>query len=480
MTEAIAPNVSPSVRSGRRFRHGDWAWVGVAVAGAVGIAVVDPRTALTIVTVLAVFALALERLDVGLGVLVATVPIQDAWPATVSSHPLTWTRAALFAVASAWLVRLLLGRERIVVNRLGWWFAAYCLALVLSMVEARSLGDWAQETYRWLVALLVYAIALSVFRRRTDATAMWIGLVTGIWLSAIVAVDQVITGAGPASFAYRGLLRAYGLFGEPNPFAAYLELATLPLIAISAVIVAHRPFFRWTLFATAMLFAGAIGAVILALTQSRGGGLGFAAGLAVIAWYAWPNGGRRLVVAAAAIAVLLVWLPPARPVRELFGIDALLHSGPVLVTTANFATQERLAHWGAALRMWEHSPLLGIGAGNFNERYREYTPVWRFRIPRGHAHSAYLQAAAQAGAVGFVCYAGLMLSALRQCRRAVLATAGSSAAGPAIGAFAVTVAVAVHGIFDYVHVLSLGIVLSVLWGIANEEKLGASERRGMR
>src|SRR5437764_13263936 len=99
MTEAIASNVSPSVRYRRRFDRGDWAWVGVAVAGAVVIAVVDPRTALTIVTVLAVFALAIERLAVGLGVLVATVPIQDAWPAMVAGHPLTWTPAVLCGVA---------------------------------------------------------------------------------------------------------------------------------------------------------------------------------------------------------------------------------------------------------------------------------------------------------------------------------------------------------------------------------------------
>jgi hypothetical protein len=34
-----------------------------------------------------------------------------------------------------------------------------------------------------------------------------------------------------------------------------------------------------------------------------------------------------------------------------------------------------------------------------------------------------------------------------------------------VGSLAVTVAVMVHGIFDYLHVLSLGLQLSVVWAM---------------
>jgi O-antigen ligase len=212
-----------------------------------------------------------------------------------------------------------------------------------------------------------------------------------------------------------------------------------------------------------------VGTVILGLTQSRGGGLGFAAGFAVVVWHVWPYWGRRIVLIGLVVALISIWTPTAAQLRSLFGVDALLHTGPVQVTTSNFATQERLAHWGAALRMWEHSPWFGIGAGNFPERYREYTPVWRFRISRGHAHSAYLQAAAQAGTVGLACYVSLLAAVWRQNRRTIEFVSDVAARSAALGGLAVTVAFAVHGIFDYVHVLSLGLGLSVLWGMAHDD-----------
>jgi hypothetical protein len=38
-----------------------------------------------------------------------------------------------------------------------------------------------------------------------------------------------------------------------------------------------------------------------------------------------------------------------------------------------------------------------------------------------------------------------------------------------IGAIGVTVAVMVHGMFDYLHVLSLGLQLSAVWALANAD-----------
>jgi O-antigen ligase len=223
-----------------------------------------------------------------------------------------------------------------------------------------------------------------------------------------------------------------------------------------------------------MLMVAGIGTVVLGLTQSRGGGLGVLSGFAAIVWFVWPHWGRRLVVAGVLMAALAMVTPVAAPVRALFGIDALLRSEPVQVTTANFAAQERLAHWGAALGMWLHEPIVGIGAGNFPERYREYTPNWRFRISRGHAHSAYLQAAAQAGTVGLVCFVGLLCAFFRQSWRAAKRSRDQLGRGAAIGSLSVTAAIAVHGLFDYVHVLSLSLLLSVIWGMVHDESARAA------
>ena len=143
------------------------------------------------------------------------------------------------------------------------------------------------------------------------------------------------------------------------------------------------------------------------LTQSRGGLLGFLAGGVTLFWLLWPRT-RIAIVAAAFAGLTLLVTPLAAPARSVLGIDSFVARQSVQVTTSNFAAQERLAHWGGAWNMWLDSPWLGIGAGNFAERYREFTPTWRFRISRGHAHSAYLQAGAQAGVIGLVAYLTLL------------------------------------------------------------------------
>jgi O-antigen ligase len=393
------------------------------------------------------------------------VPIQESWPARLGETSLTWTKVALAAFFAAWIVRLLLGRDRVRLTPLFWAMGAYCIALVASVAHARDIGSWAEETYRWGVATLVYLAAVGTIRTGWERRWLMLALATGIVGSISVGIYQVITSSGPESFAQRGFLRAYGLFGEPNPFAGYLEMATLPLLAVGlSALSGNGRAFRWV--GSLSLLAAGAGVLGIALTQSRGGSLGLAAGLALILWFLWPRWGRILVTGGLLAALVLILSPAGVGLRAAFGIDSLFNSGPTQITPANFAAQERLAHWGAALRMWLSEPWLGIGAGNYPVRFREFTPNWRFRISRGHAHSAYLQAAAQAGLVGLVCYLALLIVAWRRCLRAYDRLMARDSRAFCIGAMAVTAAIMVHGVFEYLHVLSLGIVLSAVWALS--------------
>lgn len=448
----------------------DLAWIAVAILTGAVIAGCPPRTAITLVVAAAVVVTTMLKPAVGLAVLVATVPVQDAWPAALGDVTFTWTRLVLASFLLGWGLTLAAGRNRVRIAPIAWAMAAYCLALVASVAHARDLAAWAEETYRWGVALVVFVAATSVVKARSDAWLVAGALGAGITGSLVVAVYQVWTGTGPESFAQRGLLRAYGAFGEPNPFAGYLELATLPLLAIGLAMLGRNEPGRGRWVAYVTLAAAGAGIVALALTQSRGGALGFAAGIAIVAWHSFPRAGRVLIMAGLAVSLIALSLPQARPVRAAFGIDVLVRSGPVQVTSDNFAAQERMAHWGAAVRMWESEPWLGVGAGNFPDRYREFTPTWRFRIARGHAHNGYLQAAAQAGTVGLICYLALLATAWRWCRRRLTEAVHPERRGICVGALAVTGALAVHGMFEYLHVLSLGIVLSAVWALTERER----------
>lgn len=466
MTPVVALS---AVRRPNRFEEISWAVVAVTIAIAIGL--LEPRTGLTLIVAATISVATLFMPAIGIAILVATVPIQNAWPAQIGMTSLTWTKLALCSFLVAWFVRLALGRERLRMTTIAWAMSAFCLALIVSVIHARDTAGWVGEVYRWVVAAAVYVAAASSLRRTRDRWLVLIALATGILGSLMVAIYQVITNAGPESFDQRGILRAYGLFGEPNPFAGFLEMATLPLLAVGFSMVRRRRRDTTWWSGVFALAGGAAGVLALVLTQSRGGALGFAAGLVVIAWFLWPQWGRVIVTGGACVALLVVWAPPAAGIRSVLGMDALLGDGPRQVTPGNFATEERLAHWGAAWRMWEYEPWLGIGAGNFSERFREFTPEWRFRISRGHAHSAYLQAAAQAGVVGLGWYLALLGTAWGRFRRSLARAATAESNGFRVAALAVTAAVAVHGVFEYVHVLSLGIALSAIWALPEGECL---------
>ena len=436
-------------------------WMLAAIALAAALGLTDSRTGLTVAIGAATFAATLVRPSVGLAGLVASVPLQNAWPASLGSLSLTWTRLLLVCFLLGWMFRLLTGRSQFRTTPVIWSMIAYCLALTVSVINAVELPAAAAEIYRWGVATVVLIAGSSVIRARNDRAVILISLVAGVVFSFGVALYQVVTDTGPATFNQRGVIRAYGLFGEPNPFAAYLAMATLALLAYTLLAVNRGNIREPMTLVTA--FGAAIGCTSLVLTQSRGGAIGFAAGLAVLFWLIFPRSGRFLTIAGITVVGLSLLMPIAAPVRSALGIETLFRHGPVQVTTENFAAQERLAHWGAALRMWQSQPIVGVGAGNVVANFREFTPEWRFRIPRGHAHNVYLQAAAQAGAIGLICYLAVLTTAWRRCRRQLAQAMTLDRRAACCGALAVTAAVTVHGVFEYVHVLSLGIIVSAIW-----------------
>jgi O-antigen ligase len=383
---------------------------------------------------------------------------------------LTWTKIIVAAVTLAWGLRVLLGDAPLRLNLVAGVFAIYVAVLMASVVNARNLDAWAGEVYRWGIALGVYLIAASAARERWFGRAVLGATAVAVIGVSIAGVAQVVTGAGPASFNVDGITRAYAAFGEPNPFAAYLEM-TVPLLVAVALAGLWIDVGRWRIIAGGRLtwiwtIAAAFGCVALVLTQSRGGMLGFLAATAAVLLLTGGRARWLLMAGAGMLLIVVVAAPVIGPIGERLSLDAIATRGDVQVTPGNFAVQERLAHWRAGIAMVEAYPLLGVGAGNFSARYREFTPVWRFRISRGQAHNSYIHAAAQSGLAGLAAYLAL-LGAVALQLGGRMRTADRQTRSLVIGAIGVTVAVMVHGMFDYLHVLSLGLQLSAVWALAD-------------
>jgi O-antigen ligase len=206
-----------------------------------------------------------------------------------------------------------------------------------------------------------------------------------------------------------------------------------------------------------------MGVLVLALTQSRGGMIGFAAAMVVV-FLVLP---RRLRLATIVVGIVLIGAISLTPAgqSQIQRFGNVLDSTPAPSGTANDFDTGRSSVWGAAVRMFEDEPWTGVGAGEFDYHYREYTPVWYERFPLGQAHNGWLQMAAQSGIAGVIAFTGWVTATLVSLLGASRRSTEPLSRALAMGALAVMVAFTVHNLVDYLNVLSLGLQLGAVTAI---------------
>lgn len=405
------------------------------------------------------------RTDIMLGLLAMSVPLQSSLVVHVEGTSITLTKLAVACLLLGWLPRA--ARVRVPLDRVTWGYASVLVALCGSIVAANDGMQWASVVYQWTVAVCVYLVARTELRSIENVAVILGSMAVAVLGVSAYGIFQVVTEDGPPSFFVNGVLRAYGTFGEPNPLAAYLEM-TLPLLlaVLTCVFVSGRHIPPGTVATVGLVLASVTaGTVTLLLTQSRGGLLGFAVAVLIIA-STMPVRWRFVCFGLGVCACLVLLQTPVGGGWWTRAMEAIgSFQGRVHVTQGNWATEERRAHWGAATRMLRENPFSGLGAGDFGAEFRQYTPDWRFRQSRGHAHNGYLQLAAESGIPGlvsFVAWCGVTVSAL---------TGGMSSSRSAVermlavGSMATFVAFMVHSMVDYLNVLSLGIQIALVIAI---------------
>jgi O-antigen ligase len=358
---------------------------------------------------------------------------------------------------------------------------AYAGVLVVSAWGAGNFTEALREVIKWIELPVLLLVASALIGRKQ---AQWVvaALLVGAIAQALLGLYQFAFAVGPDYFVILGrFMRAYGSFGQPNPFGGYLGLA-LP-VALSMALwawqeIVRAPRARWQALAWGGFFSAAT--VIIAggllASWSRGAWLGAAAGVLVV--LVLNSRTAALLNAVTALLLLTALLlgafsPNVVPtpitarladVPAYFGLTDVL-SQPV--TDENFSVVERLAHWVAAQRMWEQAPWLGVGPGNYATVYPQVRlPQWE--EPLGHAHNIYLNVAAETGLAGLAAYAALMVTVFVWLGRQIAKAKG--AAGPwsrwraalLVGILGVFVHLSVHNMVDNLFVQ--GMVLQVgLW-----------------
>ncbi len=357
----------------------------------------------------------------------------------------------------------------------------YAVVLTVSAWGATNFGEAAREVIKWVELLVLLLVAPAMLTREQ---VPWVAaaLVLGATAQAILGLYQFIFAVGPEYFVLLGrFMRAYGSFGQPNPFGGYMGLS-LP-VALSLAIWAWQEIVRgravrWQAWAWAAFYSVGTALITAGLlaSWSRGAWLGAAVGVLVVLVLR-----SRLAAILSGVALLLLLaglllgafspdVVPAPIAQRLADIPAYFGLTDVLsqpVTDENFSVLERVAHWVAAQRMWALAPWLGVGPGNYAQVYPQVRlPQWEDAL--GHAHNIYLNVAAETGLIGLAAYLALMVTALvfvwQQLRAAgqIATTDGRWRAALMVGVLGVLVHLCVHNLVDNLFVQ--GMVLQVgLW-----------------
>ena len=338
----------------------------------------------------------------------------------VSQHhlPSSLRILILLLLVSAWRRRG--GRTflRAALSPLTLLLVAYLLLLMASSTLARD-SSLADE--RWVEALKACAILVlfvaMVSSRETVRLATWAMVGAAAALGSL-GIFQQLTGDFDNQFwGFARIKQAHivdqvmqpriaGPLGDPNFFAQIL----LIVVPLALVLIWHER--RTRLRSLALLCAGTIVTAIV-LTYSRGAGLAMACQALLL----WATSRRRLRLGAlaAVVMLLLVIALPSNFTRRLTTVRQLI-PGEQTVLDPDSSFEARRLFTVTAWQMFLDHPLLGVGAGNYTERFDEYAErvgsAVRFRsISRAHyPHNLYLEIAAESGLVGLSLFLTIVMT----------------------------------------------------------------------
>lgn len=277
---------------------------------------------------------------------------------------------------------------------------ALVVMMFVSMTVATSISDSLKEIVKWLEFLVLVLLGAQYLRtRRQIWTLIVIVILAGI-TQAFYGYIQDFYAIGPAAFIRDASLRVYGTFGQPNPFAGYLNL---PLsIAIALLLLGSN----WKTRILAALAVIPLGYAEY-LTQSRGGEIALSAAIIFIVFLGFPRlralSGPIFIAGLCIIELFLAGVIPQHvlnPVYKILGLTQISFTSP---SAADYSTAERLAHWIAGIHMFLAHPWLGVGIGNYPDVYQNYY-ITIFVNSLGHAHNYYINIAAEMGAIGLTVF----------------------------------------------------------------------------
>lgn len=279
------------------------------------------------------------------------------------------------------------------------------IAIIFSFLTALStlhgvVGSYAIEVLQQQIGYLILMI-VCFFLIQTTKQVLWFCRIFTVSHLLIVLANLSMV----LSSERMGHFKAGYFIGDGNDFAWSLNVA-FPLGLF--LLRAERS--KWmrmlTLVVVITIFLGIIG------TQSRGGTLALASGLAFY-WFFMAKNKMKALIWGLMLASLAMVLAPSAYWERMESIGQYEED--------NSATS-RLHAWGKAFDMAVDHPLLGVGAGSFNSAYGRYyleddAEGWGARRWIS-THSIYFKTLAEYGFPGLIFLLWWIWLNIRNCVRA--------------------------------------------------------------
>ena len=284
-------------------------------------------------------------------------------------------------------------------------------------------ADSAQRVQKILRVLLYSTIATAVFAILQEI----VGGYTSFWLYLNPPGDY--TAPGDYYGGWQG--RAPSFLNYGNCLAGYLNLV-FPF-ALACYVLGWG---KWKKLSGWMI---GLGPLALLSTQSIGGLLGFVA-ILILAIFYFVRTRRKKLALLAGICLLVLLLYVLRDIlnpthrQEAFGPDVVT----------------RLLLWNTAWGYFVHSPVFGVGWGNFVNLYGSDLSSFSDWITPGtlDVNNTYLKFLAETGLVGFSAFCYFVVQCWRQARSQWRSSVGFLDKALAFGVLGALLSLLVHGLVD--------------------------------
>jgi len=353
---------------------------------------------------------------IGVGCLAISIPLE--FPVQASLITVYTNEFLIAGIFCGWLLNRLQARQALPWRDIAWTLP-FLAAVLVSAFSQQAWGLALKQELRWLeFAGVLWFAALAMPEVTLEPSRRRILFVFGVLAAVATAVSiwglvQTAAGPGAAMNAGRGeamlvagrWVRAYSLFGHSNQFAAYLILI-MP-VTYALLIRASGWKARLLIGAGLALQTGA-----LLCTFTRGAWLALAlAWIPVFGIVDW----KRTAIIVAGVLALAGTMAVAQP--GLLGgssravierVDSLRH--PEREDSVRF----RKLCLETGFTMFRAHPLIGFGAGNYDQNIRRYfdSEYYAWEAINKHIHNLYMQIVVETGLLGlagFLAFLGYVL-----------------------------------------------------------------------